>query len=437
LTVEQEEKVARGFEAYLLEGKAPSIELRDVFRRFKAWLLRVYKKAEALDVELTDEVRGVFDRLLATDEQIERSRRNPVFQPDPAIVAALNKAEAEKYIKKATEAAEAAKETLFRKALLQENRTQTKWWRETWAEVEKQNADLLAQTGLYNAINAITKGETLTGQTFEKSLKLDRKAVETIKGKEFVKYLPKGSTVKNGVDPSIVADMFSFGSADEMLSKMADAIPYADRLKQMTEDEMRQRHGDMLNDGTIEREAIEAYHNELRADQLESELEAVREKLGDKVWVPGTKQRKEVFDRSAEQLIDHLAIEKITPYRYERAEQRAAKYAGIATGLGNWEKAAEEKARQLLNHYLYKHARNAQEYVDKHVQQWSKLNQGRRQSRGPYRYRLRLCGPVHSGEAWHRPHGFRLRRVADAAAEGKYRRGGRFRGPDREYDPLG
>lgn len=64
------ERFARGFEAYLFEGKAPSIEVQGVFQRFRAWLLNVYKDLKALNVELTDEVRSVFDRMLATNEQI-------------------------------------------------------------------------------------------------------------------------------------------------------------------------------------------------------------------------------------------------------------------------------------------------------------------------------------------------------------------------------
>jgi hypothetical protein len=64
------EQFARGFEAYLFEGKAPDIELHGLFQRFRAWLLHVYKDIKRLNVEITDEVRGVFDRMVATNEQI-------------------------------------------------------------------------------------------------------------------------------------------------------------------------------------------------------------------------------------------------------------------------------------------------------------------------------------------------------------------------------
>lgn len=69
------EKFARGFEAYLFEGKAPSIEVQGIFQRFRAWMVNVYKELKNLNVELNDEVRQVFDRMLATDEQIELAKQ--------------------------------------------------------------------------------------------------------------------------------------------------------------------------------------------------------------------------------------------------------------------------------------------------------------------------------------------------------------------------
>jgi hypothetical protein len=65
------EDFARGFEAYLFEGKAPSIELQGLFQRFRAWLLNVYRSIAQLNVNLTPEIRGVFDRMLATTEEIK------------------------------------------------------------------------------------------------------------------------------------------------------------------------------------------------------------------------------------------------------------------------------------------------------------------------------------------------------------------------------
>lgn len=64
------EQFARGFEQYLREGEAPSTALEKVFKDFKDWLTKIYKSSEELQVEISPEVRAVYDRLLATDEQI-------------------------------------------------------------------------------------------------------------------------------------------------------------------------------------------------------------------------------------------------------------------------------------------------------------------------------------------------------------------------------
>lgn len=97
------EKFARGFEAYLFEGKAPSIELNRVFQTFRGWLLQVYRNlveaaeralkaakvdsseraavGKALDVQLSDEVRAVFDRMLATNEEIRIAEQARSMMP--------------------------------------------------------------------------------------------------------------------------------------------------------------------------------------------------------------------------------------------------------------------------------------------------------------------------------------------------------------------
>jgi GNAT superfamily N-acetyltransferase len=80
-STEQEETLARAFEAYVREGKAPAPGLRGVFETFRRWLVDLYKSVRSLDVELNDDIRGVFDRMLATDTEISRARAEAGVQP--------------------------------------------------------------------------------------------------------------------------------------------------------------------------------------------------------------------------------------------------------------------------------------------------------------------------------------------------------------------
>lgn len=68
-TKKQHEKFARGFERYMMEGVAPSEGLVRVFSQFKDWLTRLYQTVQRLRTPLTDDVRAVFDRLLAKNPE--------------------------------------------------------------------------------------------------------------------------------------------------------------------------------------------------------------------------------------------------------------------------------------------------------------------------------------------------------------------------------
>ncbi len=65
----KEEKANNAWEQYHQEGKAPTPELASVFARFKDWLTRIYLK---LKTGLTDEMRGVFARMLGGEPEPEQ-----------------------------------------------------------------------------------------------------------------------------------------------------------------------------------------------------------------------------------------------------------------------------------------------------------------------------------------------------------------------------
>jgi hypothetical protein len=77
---QHEEQLAKGFERYLAEGKAPSEELKTVFEKFKIWILDIYRKLIHDDIwrtSLNSEVRAVFDRLFVESELPLRKTEHP------------------------------------------------------------------------------------------------------------------------------------------------------------------------------------------------------------------------------------------------------------------------------------------------------------------------------------------------------------------------
>jgi len=76
------EKLARAMEQYLREGKAPTSELKRAFQQFAAWLTDLYRDLARLTGRaLPADVVEVFDRLVATDEEIRQAKAEHKLGP--------------------------------------------------------------------------------------------------------------------------------------------------------------------------------------------------------------------------------------------------------------------------------------------------------------------------------------------------------------------
>ena len=114
------EKFAESFELYLTEGNAPSIELQPLFGRFRAWLLNVYRSIKDFLARnpaagaLSDDVRRVFDRMLATDQAIKTAEQARSLMPlfASAQQAGMTEEEFAAYQALGQDATEAAQEDL-------------------------------------------------------------------------------------------------------------------------------------------------------------------------------------------------------------------------------------------------------------------------------------------------------------------------------------
>lgn len=62
-TLEQEEAFAKSFERYLYEGVAPTAELAEAFETIKAGMADVYASADAAGVDISPEVRNLFNSM--------------------------------------------------------------------------------------------------------------------------------------------------------------------------------------------------------------------------------------------------------------------------------------------------------------------------------------------------------------------------------------
>ena len=389
ITTEMHEQFARAFEAYIMEGKAPSTALREAFRTFKAWLIRVYQDVRNLNVKLSQPVRALFDRMLATDEQIEIARNQSLFKPDQGVMEMLTAAERADYVRRNENAIQAGKEKLLRKLLKEKERENKAWWKSEREAMRKEVEDRVNRMPVYVALHFLKTGEILDRAVLPDltPFKLDKKAVSAQFGAGMAELLPPGILGSQGADPAIAADLFGFESAGSMIQAMISARDKKQFIDAETDAAMIRAHGDILNDGTIEQQALDALHNSDRSGNIHYELEVITRQTGQ----PAA-PREQFLQRARDILNTKTIDDAIRPARFYIAEVRAAREAGKALGQKDYTKAAEQKRKQLLNHYLYREATALRNNVTKTLKAWKKLQKD--QVRGKVRmdedYRLKI-----------------------------------------------
>lgn len=285
MTREAHEQWARSFEVYLREGKAPSSALRDAFASFSAWLTRIYKTLTGMPdyrKNLTPEVRGVMDRLIATDEAIADAAAASSFRVPSGLRTVMTAAEQRSLERLTEQANREAREELQRRVMRELERERTVWWREererVRAEVER---DVRARP-VYRAYNILRRGITPDGEQLldeqgsPRTIKLDRNLLIRDYGRDVLKLLPKGITGKEGASHHVFAGMMGFGSADEMRDALMNMRPMKDIVEEETDATMKQRHGDMLSDGRIAEDAQEVILNEKQLELAALQAKALR-----------------------------------------------------------------------------------------------------------------------------------------------------------------
>ena len=329
------EKFAEHYELYLFEGKAPSQELQPLFRRFASWMKNVYTSLKAFmlthNSNLTPEVRGIYDRMLATEAQIEQAEAARKFQPlfasaeeagmDPAawaayqlqaqeasesaienlqarslrdakwmsnahsrVIKAMQKAVKGK-IKETTAEVTAEVEAMpvyAAKAALDElhkpteaDKDAAKDWRDRRAAAEERATEQVKADTLAAPEAADLKG-LAKGQYLAKNKKVMANTVERLMI-EWEKANPKPVRTNDPGDLQLTSERFGFSSPDEMLRAFAEAQPKAEVIEGMTDQRLLERYGDLTTEEGIKAAADEAIHNEARARFAATELRALSE----------------------------------------------------------------------------------------------------------------------------------------------------------------
>lgn len=378
------ETVARQFEAYLMEGKAPSVELQGIFSRLRSWLFAVYKKLTALNVQLDDDVRQVFYRMLASDEAIQIAEQNrsmmPLFStPEAAGMTAEQFADYQRQFQGASDAAldemslrmlgdAKAIARLKHKALKAKNK-EAKILRHE-AEIEAHNA-IMAQP-VYRAWQLLTESE----KSGKPALRLDPQALEEMGySAEQIKTLGRKVRKSNSVHPDLVAEIILdeqsnpiYDSGDALVQALLAAPEPKSAVRAFTDRIMLERHGELATPEAISEAADMAAHNDLRLRVLATEYNALAQASG------GARLVQSAARQLAAQAIGQKRIRDLSPAQYTRMETRAAKAALAAMKKGDIATAAVEKRNQVLQASLARAAHEAKVEVKKLAMMLRRMN---------------------------------------------------------------
>lgn len=332
IDVGMQEQWARVFEAYLMEGKAPSVELRTAFEKFRAWLVSIYKRLAGLNVTISDDIRGVFDRLLATDEEIAKAKAEtgdtgPTFASGEQM--GLTPEEYAALMKLRSQAEDDAKARLLRETMAPVKREQEKAYKAEKAKVREEVEREVNAFGYYRAIEWMGNRRWLgEGQPIDMpDMRLSKTVLVERYGAGILETLPRGKqtvyTVDGGVDPDDAAGWFGFGSGDEMIRAMERAPKRNEAIDAETERVMRDRHGDPLNDGSIEAAALDAVHTDKRGQWIAAELKAITETAR----VTGIMTAKEARATARDTISRMRVRDAMNANRFLSAERKAAEEA--------------------------------------------------------------------------------------------------------------
>lgn len=355
---ERHETFARSFEAYLFEGTAPSAELQSAFARMRAWLLQVYRQLASLRVELTDEVRGVFDRMLASDQEIAARSAPPMLTAKPAT---MPDADWHAYVEAVQATAADAVGDLSARTVRDMATTRRSHDRavrrlsrtaeETRQRIEQEVSLEVSQERAFTARAALLAADAKG--------KIAAEDVEAIALAEprFNRERLRGMASEQGLPADFIAEQFGFPDGPTMIRAIEQAGDPAPLVEAMVQERMLLEHTELSDARSIAEAADRAVANDNRVRVVATEYAALRK-------VGNTRENMAKARQAAETRIAGMRVDSVKPAVFRNAAAKAAKEADAALRAGDLPKAAAAKLQQLLSVALERQAHRVLEQFE-------------------------------------------------------------------------
>ena len=405
------EKFAAGFEKYLMEGKAPSLDLARAFRAFRKWLTDIYRAVRnvfyvdadgnRVEFEINDEIRGVMDRMLASEEEIEESRAVHEAERLAHILTeqGIPDEVAERYKDAVAAGADAARARLYRKLTAELKAEKQAELKEARRAARKQAGTEVWSLPEYRALRALLTPRDKSG------LRLSMPELIALYGdagaEALARELPVGVTANDGLPLAEAVELLGYGTPEALLEdlKRAKSLPpqkaVADRVRAATAQLESLCHDPEALRAEVER----IMHGRERLEWLALETEMLDEaahRLGKKIGEDARREERErrkqrerdqnrraeedlrgVFgpenlaamakaaEAEAKRILAGKRMRDISVPHYMAAEKRASAKALQAAASARFEEARQWKRTELINHALALEAMNVREEYEK------------------------------------------------------------------------
>lgn len=346
------ERWAEAAETYMLEGKAPSKELQPVFNRFKKWLLAVYNavfsdKRSKNAVPINDEVRQVFDRMLASEEQIsEMERIDGYFSALPDVVLdALSEPRKQMLRNFAAKAHNKAVQLLTKESLVnfnQERKDRIQKYRE---DVEPQVKEAIAKQPLYMASEQIL------------DIASDLKTAKGVANR----YLEGNFDESKMATFDMIAEANGFTSGDELAKTIMSEPSFNGAVNRHIDEMVQDAFPDIYKErGLAEEAARDAMYNDESGLLINTEAQLIEDKAqgllkgqrdAETLRKLAVARRQTAKIQAQMDLQNRVKLkEALNTQKYITAERNAAAKAAVALENDDYSAAVRYKNVQAFNH---------------------------------------------------------------------------------------
>lgn len=346
------ERWAEAAETYMLEGKAPSKELQPVFNRFKKWLLAIYNavfsdKRSKNAVPINDEVRQVFDRMLASEEQIsEMERIDGYFSALPDVVLdALSEPRKQMLRNFAAKAHDKAVQLLTKESLVnfnQERKDRIQKYRE---DVEPQVKEAIAKQPLYMASEQIL------------DIASDLKTAKGIANR----YLEGNFDESKMATFDMIAEANGFTSGDDLAKTIMSEPSFNGAVNRHIDEMVQDAFPDIYKErGLAEEAARDAMYNDESGLLINTEAQLIEDKAqgllkgqrdAETLRKLAVARRQTAKIQAQMDLQNRVKLkEALNTQKYIAAERNAAAKAAVALENDDYSAAVRYKNVQAFNH---------------------------------------------------------------------------------------